>query len=218
MKNQLHHVLLIFSVVLLFTACKKNTEDDSVQLTMSSWRMDDVAEMNRINALFSETHPNISIQFTPVNASDYDEFTLDKLASENGADILFLRSYDKGRALYDADYLYDLTTIIPNLNSYSPVAVKAWSTEGGLTYGVPSVGVTHGVYYQKALFEKYNLQEPTNWTEFITVCETLLNAGETVFAQGAYDSWTLYEVVFSGLGANFYGGETARQAVLSGES
>lgn len=211
--------LLMVSLLLVFvfTACEKNTEDEIVQLTMSSWRMEDVAEMNRINALFSETHPNISIQFTPVNPGDYDELTLNELASENGADILFLRSYDKGRELYDAGYLYDLTTIIPNLNSYSPIAVKAWSTEGGITYGVPSVGVTHGIYYQKAVFEKYNLQEPTNWTEFIMICETLFNEGETVFAQGAYDSWTMYEVVFSGLGANFYGGETARQALMSGE-
>lgn len=216
MKN-LRSLLIIISIVLFLTACEKNTENESVLLTLSSWRMEDVAQMDRINALFSESHPNISIQFTPVNGSDYDELTLNHLASGNGADILFLRSYDKGRELYDADYLHDLTTTIPDLNSYSPIAVKAWSTEEGITYGVPSVGVSHGVYYQKEIFEKYNLQEPTNWTEFIMVCETLFDAGETVFAQGAYDCWTLYEVVFSGLGANFYGGETARQALMSGE-
>lgn len=208
-------VILFF--VFGFTACEKNNDAEVVNLTLSSWRMEDVAQMNRINALFTKTHPNINIHFKPVNASDYDDLTLADLASDEGADILFLRSYDKGRALYDGDYLYDLTAFIPNLDSYSPVSVKAWSTEEGVSYGVPSVGVTHGIYYQKSLFEKYNLQEPTNWTEFIAICETLYNGGETVFAQGAYDSWTLYEVIFSGLGANFYGGEVARQSLMSGQ-
>lgn len=210
-------IALILFFAFGFTACEKDNDEKIMNLTLSSWRMEDVAQMNRINAIFTETHPNINIHFEPVNASDYDDITLDNLASDEGADILFLRSYDKGRALYDGGYLYDLTTSIPNLDSYSPVSVKAWSTEEGLTYGLPSVGVTHGIYYQKSLFEKYNLQEPTNWTEFIAICETLYNGGETVFAQGAYDSWTLYEVVFSGLGANFYGGEEARQALMSGQ-
>ena len=206
---------LLFFIILGFTACDK--DDESVILTLSSWRTEDVAQMNRINALFTESHPNITINFEPINTSEYDNTTLDLLASGEGADILFLRSYDKGLALYNADYLYDLSASIPNLDEYSTVSVNAWSNDEGITYGVPSVGVTHGVYYQKAIFEEYNLQEPTTWTEFMAVCETLYNAGETVFAQGAMDSWTLYEAVFSGLGANFYGGEVARQALMAGE-
>lgn len=208
---------LIVLVVFGFTACKKNTDSDIVSLTLSSWRMEDMAQMNRINALFTKTHPNINIIFEPVNPSDYDNLTMSNLEAGEGSDIMFLRSYDKGRSIFDGGYLYDLSAVIPNLDAFSPVSVKAWSTEEGTTYGVPSVGVTHGIYYQKSLFEKYNLQEPTNWTEFIAVCDTLLNGGETVFAQGAMDTWTLYEVVFSGLGANFYGGEAARQALMSGD-
>ena len=79
MKN-LRSVFVIISAVLFFTACEKNSEDDIIQLTMSSWRMEDQAQMNRINNLFSETYPNINIQFTPVDPSDYDEHTLNNIA------------------------------------------------------------------------------------------------------------------------------------------
>lgn len=209
----------LFSVSLLFilgsAGCKKST--DPVTLTLTSWRTEDVAQMNRINALFTKTHPNITINFQPYEATAYDDITSGDLANGAGADIIFLRSYDKGRALYDGGYLSDLTDVIPNLASYSPVPVKAWSTEDGITYGVPSAGVTHGIYYQKSLFEEYNIREPVTWDEFIAACEKLLLGGETVLAQGAQDAWTLNFVVFSGLTANFYGGEVARQALMAKE-
>jgi len=221
LKNRLiHKASIICGLTLIIigsVSCVKSNDDDLQTLTLTSWRTDDVEQMNRINAMFTESHPNIKVNFLPVNATDYDEQTRNNLQLGTSADILFLRSYDKGRELYDKEFLYDLTELIPNLSSYSPVPVKAWSTEEGITYGVPSVGVTHGIYYQKSIFEKYNLQEPVTWDEFIEVCETLLNAGETVLAQGIQDSWTLYEVIFSGLGANFYGGESAREALMAGE-
>ncbi len=205
-----------------FTACSKGSESgaksgEKVVLTLTSWRTEDIERMNRINELFTKTHPNITINFQPINDTEYDANMRAGLETDTGADIVFLRSYDTGRAYYNGGWLYDLTNVIPNLKAFPPAAVKAWSTEEGVTYGVPSVGVTHGVFYQKAIFDKYNLKEPATWDEFITVCDTLLKNGENVFAQGALDDWTLYEVVFSGLGANFYGGEVARQQLMAGK-
>lgn len=173
--------------------------------------------MNRVNSVFMEEHPNIKIDFQPINDSEYDAQMLAGLKTGTGADILFLRSYDTGRSVYDADYLYELNDDLPYLKDFPEAAVKAWSTEDGVIYGVPSVGVTHGVFYHKGIFDKYNLKEPETWDEFIALCKTLKEKGETVFAQGALDDWTLYEVTFSGLGANFYGGEKSRQALIAGE-
>ncbi len=198
-----------------FNSCKKS--DQTVELTFTSWRIDDVDAMNRINALFTATHPNITIKFTAQDPTVYDAATSDNLVKGTGSDILFLWSYDKGQALYNAGYLADLTNVIPNLTSFPTIPLKAWSTETGITYGVPSVGVTHGIYYNKAIFTKYQIQEPATWDEFIADCEKLLLAGETVIAQGAADnSWTLNRVIFCGLGANFYGGETSRQGLMNG--
>ncbi|MEI6577214.1 MAG: extracellular solute-binding protein [Bacteroidota bacterium] len=216
--------LLIFvsafciSVLLIsgFVSCKKEKKDESVTLTFTSWRTDDVDQMDRINALYTKAHPNIHIKFQPYPTETYDSISHDRYAKGIGADLIFLRPYEVGRKFYDQSYLYDLSNTIPNLSSFSPVVVHAWSTDQGITYGLPSVGVTHGIYYQKAIFDKYGLSEPTNWTEFMAVCQTLKQGGENVIAQGVTDSWTMYEVVFSGLGANFYGGEPARQGLMAG--
>ncbi len=216
-------IALLFVTMTLIgglVACTKTktaaAKGGPVTLTLTSWRTEDIERMNRINALFTKTHPNISINFQPVNDTEYDANMRAGLETGTGADVVFLRSYDTGRAYYNGGWMYDLTKVIPNLAAFPPAAVKAWSTEDGITYAVPSVGVTHGVYYQKALFEKYKLKEPATWDEFLALCETLKKGGEKIFAQGALDDWTLYEVVFSGLGANFYGGEAARQALMAG--
>lgn len=207
-------------LVLSATGCAKKAAPAAKQVTLvfTSWRTEDIERMRRVNDLFTAKHPNIKVDFQPVNDTEYDAQMRAGFETGTGADIVFLRSYDTGRSVWKNGWLYDLTKVIPDLDKFPASAVAAWSTEDGVTYGVPSVGVTHGVYYQKAIFEKYGLKEPATWDEFIAVCETLKKNGENVFAQGAMDDWTLYEVAFSGLGANFYGGEAARQALMAGKA
>ncbi len=211
-------ILLLFSLAvgffMGFTGCEE--EKDTIELTFASWRIDDADEMNFINEQFSQIRPDISVRFEAYDPVIYDSIIKKNLAEDRGADIIFLWSYDKGRTYYDSGYLYDLTETIPNLSSYAAIALRAWTTVEGATYAVPSVGVSHGIYYQKSKFAAYSIQEPATWEEFMAACDKLLAGGETVIAQGARDSWTLNRVVFCGLGANFYGGETARQALMNG--
>ena len=203
-------ILLIFA----FGGCKKSTV--RVVLTMASWRIEDVAQLNRINALFTQSHPDITIEFQAQPTADYDKYLLAKLEAGTGADIMNIRPYDLGRSLYEGGYLAPLNGQVSKIDQFTAQVRGAWSTGDGKIYGVPQTGVTHGVYYQKSIFAKYGLAEPSTWDEFISACDKLLAGGEKVIAQGANDDWTLYEAVYCGLGANFYGGETARQALLAG--
>ena len=203
-------ILLLFG----FWGCKKGI--DPVVLTMASWRIEDVAQLNRINAQFTQSHPDITIEFQASTTADYDKYLLAKLEAGTGADIMNIRPYDLGRSLYDGGYLATLNGEVTKMDQFSEQARSAWSAGDGKIYGVPQTAVTHGVYYQKSIFTKYGLAEPATWDEFISACDVLLAGGEKVIAQGANDSWTLYETVFCGLGANFYGGEAARQALMAG--
>ncbi len=201
----------IFLSMSLLPSCDRS--DDPVTLTLASWRTDDVAAMNRIHALFTAAHPNITVELLTYDAVGYDRVMKEQLALGTGADVLWLRGFDKGLELWKNNYLRDITDIIPGLSSYAAMPVKAWS-EGEVTYGVPSAGVTHGIYYRKSVFAKYGIAEPATWDDFIAACEKMLAGGETVLAQGAADPWTLNFLVFSGLGPNFYGGEAARQSLM----
>lgn len=188
-----------------------------VRLVFGSWRNDDIDMMGRVLSVYNKAHPGVTVDFQPTADTEYDAQLMSGLQTGTGPDIIYLRSFSSGRAVYDGGFLHVLNDDVKNLADFPAAAKKAWSTEDGKTYGVPIFGVTHGVYYHKKIFEKYGLQEPATWDEFLALCKTLKDKGENVFAQGTMDEWTLYEVVFSGLGANFYGGEKSRQALIAGE-
>ncbi|MDC7240144.1 MAG: extracellular solute-binding protein [Spirochaetales bacterium] len=198
-------------------AAASSDSGDKVKLVFTSWRTEDIDLMNRINAEFTKANPNIEIEFQPVKNTEYDAQLKQSLAAGVGADIMFLRSYDGGYQIYETGSLTELNGKISTLKDFPSAASAAWSTADGTSYAIPAVGVVHGVYYRKSIFAKYGLTPPETWAEFMTVCKTLKDGGETVFAQGTKDNWMLYEVVYSGLGANFYGGEEARQALMNKE-
>lgn len=221
-------LLSVMLVALMFTGCDKKVEEkasevkeakqEKVKLVFTSWRTEDIDRMNRINENFTKEYPNIEIDFQPVKDTEYDAQLKQTLAAGVGADIIFLRSYDSGYQIYKTDSLLELDSVIPSLKDFPSAAKAAWATPSGASYGIPSAGVVHGIYYRKSIFEKHGLEVPATWDEFIAVCDTLQGAGETVFAQGSKDNWMLYEVMYAGLGANFYGGEAARQKLLTKEA
>jgi raffinose/stachyose/melibiose transport system substrate-binding protein len=218
-------LLSVLFAVTILTGCQKKEESkttevkvEKVKLVFTSWRTEDIERMNRINAEFTKAYPNIEIDFQPVKDTEYDAQLRQSLAAGVGADVIFLRSYDSGYQIYKTGSIQDLNAILPELKDFPSAAVAAWATPEGESYGIPAAGVVHGVYYRKSIFEKYGLSVPATWDEFMAACETLKAGGETVFAQGTKDNWMLYEVMYAGLGANFYGGEEARQALMNKEA
>lgn len=200
-----------------FAGGQGESDADATTIIVTSWRTEDIERMNRIHEVFMEENPDINVEFQPIKDTEYDAQLKSSLETGVAADIMFLRSFDPGRQIWDTGKLLPLDSEVPALSDFPSSARGAWSTDDGVLYGVPFVGVTHGVYYQKAIFDEYGLTAPKTWDEFIELCEVLQENGETVFAQGTKEGWPLYEVIFSGLGANFYGGEAARQALMAGE-
>lgn len=210
-------LILALAAVALFANGGSDADAEKTTIVFTSWRTEDIERMARINQAFMDANPDIIVDFQPIKDTEYDAQLKSSLETGVAADIIFLRSYDPGRNIWDTGKLLPLDDVAPALKDFPPAARGAWSTDDGVLYGVPFVGVTHGVYYQKDTFEKYGLDVPETWDEFIAVCETLKSTGETVFAQGTKEGWPLYEVIFSGLGANFYGGEQARQDLMAGK-
>ena len=58
------------------------------------------------------------------------------------------------------------------LGDYSPAAQQA-ETYQGKTYGLVSGSYQEGVFYNKAIFAKYNLTPPTTFSQFLALCQTL---------------------------------------------
>src|SRR4030042_4774855 len=122
-------------------------EEISGTLVFGSWRTEDIDLWNTINAAFTEKYPNVTIDFQPTKNTEYDAQLASALETGTGPDVMFLRSFDNGEAVYDAGYLLEITDDVPALADFPAAAINAWATDDGVLYGVPMAGVTHGVYY-----------------------------------------------------------------------
>jgi ABC-type glycerol-3-phosphate transport system substrate-binding protein len=115
---------------------------------------------------------------------------LDTLKSGNPPDIY---SYWAGaRTASVTDYLEPIDDLWRQSQldtNFSPNLVKAASEYQGKKYLLPLTQHVVGFFYNKAIFTELSLHEPSNWNEFITLCEKLKSSGITPIALGARDKW-----------------------------
>lgn len=188
---------------------------EQVTLTLGSWRADDVIQVERLLAAFHASHPEIRIKFNPTNPPDYNAVLRTQLTGGTGPDLMYVRSYKVGQDLFAEGYLEPLA--LPELEqNYSQGSLEAWGLDG-LSFAVPFMAVSHGIYYNADLFTEYNLEIPQTWEELLQVAEVLKNAGIIPFSNGSKDEWDMNEIVFMNLLPNFIGGREARSEYETGE-
>jgi len=188
-----------------------------VSLVMGSWRADDVAQMTALLGEYKKVKPNVDIQFRPTNPPDYNATLRLQLEGGTGPDLMYARSYATGQDLYNAGYFGDCSDISGIKQNFSPANVSPWQMPNGTIFAVPFVAVSHGVYYNKTIFQKEGLSVPQTWEDFLTLCGTLASKGYTPLANGVADEWDILEVYFLGMLPNFIGGPAERVKYESGE-
>lgn len=92
-----------------------------------------------------------------------------------------------------------------------------WTTAGGASFAMPFVAVSHGIYYNKDIFEKLGIGIPANWPAFLEACQKIADAGYIPIANGLADEWDIAEVVFMSLAPNHIGGRAGRLAYENGD-
>ncbi|SIR63924.1 raffinose/stachyose/melibiose transport system substrate-binding protein [Paenibacillus sp. RU4T] len=74
-------------------------------------------------------------------------------------------------------------------DSFIPGTTEAYMV-GGKTYALPLEFNIAPVYYNKRIFEKYGLQPPATYDEFLGIVKTLADHGVVPIALGNKDRWT----------------------------
>ena len=189
---------------------------ETVELTMGSWRTDDVAQMNNLLAAYKEVAPNVNITFQPINPPDYNASLRLQLEGGTGPDLMYARSYATGAELFESGYFADCSDIPGLMENFSDDARAPW-TSNGKPFAAPFAAVSHAVYYNIDIFKANNLEIPTTFDELLTVCQTLKDAGITPFANGLADEWDIFECFFLGMLPNYIGGAAERMKYEAGE-
>jgi raffinose/stachyose/melibiose transport system substrate-binding protein len=240
MRKSLTFVSLLAVLLMLLAACTPAASDatdnpdategadateasggdgDQVTITIESWRNDDLTIWeDQIIPAFEAKYPNIHVVFAPTAPAEYNGVLNTKLEGGTAGDLITCRPFDASLALYDQGYLAPLNDL-GGMDNFSDVAKSAWITDDGSdVFCVPMASVIHGFFYNKDIFDKYSLEEPTTREEFFAVLDTLKENGETPLVMGTADMWESATMGFQNIGPNYWAGEEGRAALISGDA
>ncbi len=202
--------VLIALVMLLTLAFAASAED----LTMGSWRADDVDNMTQLLAVY-EKESGDHIEFQPTNPQDYNATLRLQLESGTGPDLMYARSYATGADLYNTGYFAKINDVAGLKDAFTDQDLDPWTVNGD-NFAIPLQAVTHAVYYNKDIFKANNIEIPTTFEDFLAACEKLKAAGVTPLANGVKDEWDILECFFLGMLPNYIGGPEGRVAYENG--
>jgi len=150
-------------------------------ITWSMW----LPEPTETLKLFNSQHKDIHIDYEMLSSDQYVNIINTRIMSGQAPDIFTGRGIDTYKAMVANGQLYDLTGQ-PYLVNYDPEVIRQ-NTFNGKVYGVPVSVVFLGLICNQQLFDKYGLQIPECWDDYINCCDTFKKNGVTPLIQGTKD-------------------------------
>jgi raffinose/stachyose/melibiose transport system substrate-binding protein len=191
---------------------------EGVELTIESWRNDDLAVWeDTIIPAFEAANPGISVAFAPTAPTEYNAALNSKLEGGSAGDLITCRPFDASLELFTAGHLASLNDL-PGMENFGDVAKSAWITDDGAdVFCVPMASVIHGFFYNADAFEQLGLEEPVTWDDFYAALDAIQTDGTYVpLGMGTHDQWEAATMGFQNIGPNYWQGEEGRQALIDG--
>lgn len=156
----------------------------------------------------AEEELDLTVRYRTYTAENYQEESYDDVSLDrvrNHMDDLYLLNPDTIQILGSEDRLLDLSELDSAKNLRD--VVKTANTVNGKLVAIPQEVVAHGLFVNKDMFDKYDLDLPNTPEEFMECCKVFKENGiETPI--GA-NRWWLENFVFAQAYADLYnGGQT----------
>ncbi|MBF7074397.1 carbohydrate ABC transporter substrate-binding protein [Glaciecola sp. MH2013] len=141
---------------------------------------------------FEKMNPGITLELKFYSDAEFKKALPSWLARKDGPKVL---SWQGGRRLFQFVEKNQITDLSDFWAKHDLTQVFSQSSLGAIKlddkpYGVPISYYQWGFYYRASLFQDLSLQAPTNWEEFLAVCEALKKAGVKPISIGAKNKWT----------------------------
>lgn len=191
MKKRMSVILVIAMTVLMAAGCgeKKDAKEDENTTTLEaiSFMGEDTKRdgFAQVAEAYEKSHPGVKIN---VQHLDYGTFTTTlqtRIGADDAPDLIF------GTAILNQELVK--SGQIEVLNDYDILEQftdeqRACMTIEGNTYGVPLDQMVICAFYNKDMFEKYDVKVPETLSEFYTACETFEDAGIVPFIRPYKDA------------------------------
>ncbi|MEK5444310.1 MULTISPECIES: extracellular solute-binding protein [unclassified Fredinandcohnia] len=137
---------------------------------------------------YEEENPDVDIQTEILGNEQYKEKIKVLSASNELPDVGITWAAGYMKPFVDGNMFAPLDDIVEK-DKFVAGTLDAFSVEEK-PYALPLELNITPVYYNKEIFEKYNLEAPKTYDEFLNVVETLVDNGVTPITLGNKDRWT----------------------------
>ena len=148
-------------------------------ITALIWAPDWPEQMLQIAAEFTRLNPDISVNVQFMIGNSVEENIKPRIASGNLPDLLSVNPNAYAAELADQHILADVSGTAAWNNMLDPLKGD-WTSRQSRNFGISGGVATTLIYYNQAMFAKAGIKQlPTNFHEFLMVCEQLKRAGFT---------------------------------------
>jgi raffinose/stachyose/melibiose transport system substrate-binding protein len=191
-------------------------EAEPVTLRLMTWQHPPMVEfMEGFIAEFEAAHPNITVDYSIVQANDLPTAQQTRLTA-NDIDVFAGFGFSNSAQPYmsdvepqqwqqfiEAGLLMDLTGQ-PFLDYFDEATIADAGTFEGKVYQINLGRVSYsGMFYNKNLLEEHGIAVPTTWSELVAACETLVTADLSCMTAGGADGWPIFVGAYGLLGAMY---------------
>jgi ABC-type glycerol-3-phosphate transport system substrate-binding protein len=145
-----------------------------------------------INDLLRSRHPDVELEWERMDWGERFEAQMQaKLASGEVPDIMVGKAQDVATYVPTGNIAPAPAPLVPYI---SPVALPAVTVKGRV-YGLPYNAFYQGVFYNKDLFDRYQLQPPTTSSQLASLVRTFTAEHVTPFAAHFEEDWYVGNIV-----------------------
>lgn len=193
--------IILIASLLLLTGCSNKekskdnlSNDEPVTLTMWTIATESDSAHNAFKSAIADyeaAHTNVKIKMETFENESYKTKIKSAVAANELPDIFFTWGGGFSSSFIDAGKVLALDSYYENYKDELPKSALKYATYNDKIYGVTYITPISVIFYNKAMFEEYNLEEPKTWDELVNVCETFLDNGITPFGVSVKEAWVL---------------------------
>ena len=149
--------------------------------------------MNEMVEKFNSENPDVKVVVETIPYASYDQTLKTKIGSEDAPMIFDLAGQAYYQEYAEAGHLYDVTGI-DGIENIQESCLPDGQVDGK-QYAIPLDTNGYAIFYNKGIFDEYNLEVPKTISELKAICETLTENGIQPFAAPMQELWGLQEYV-----------------------
>ena len=184
--------IIIFCSIIFLAACggASTSSGGGDKKEIEFWHIDPgekEAVYKDAVARFEEEHPDVTVKMRRIPNDSYKQKLSVAMSGGNPPDVF--HSWGGGwlNQFVEQDKVMDITEEIDE-SHFNKLALEN-GTFNEKVYGVPLGLSIDVVFYNKEIFEKYNLQEPKTYEEWLDIIDTLNENGVTPIALANKTKW-----------------------------